>query len=219
MTDDLARIAEVLEDNASRATNAVQRQIMTSNAALVRDAKARIEALTAERDDFADQIRKMLPALNREAVDQRSRAEKAEADNARLKDMADKCTSIAKDAISMCNEGHPVSAKNVAIAIIRTLNTGKEVMPDAQFNHTSDIGPGDQAVAGAAPVTTADMVKDLREKTGAGMVDAKRALTECLGDMDEAIEWLRFKGTSRTYIPKHKRLQAVAAPIRKGDQK
>jgi hypothetical protein len=48
MTDDLARIAEVLEDNASRATNAVQRQIMTSNAAVVRDAKARIEALTAD---------------------------------------------------------------------------------------------------------------------------------------------------------------------------
>jgi hypothetical protein len=96
------------------------------------------------------------------------------------------------------------------------LNTGKEVMPVAQFNHTSDIGPGDQAVAGAAPVTTADMVKDLREKTGAGMVDAKRALTECLGDMDEAVEWLRFKGTSRPYIPKHKRLQAVAGAAQKG---
>jgi len=61
------------------------------------------------------------------------------------------------------------------------------------------------------PVTeiTADMVNTLREKTGAGMLDAKRALAECLGDMDEAVEWLRYKGTSRPYIPKHKRLPAV----------
>jgi chromosome segregation ATPase len=55
MTDDLARIAEVLEDSATRATNAVQRQIMTRNAAIVRDAKARIEALTA---DFALQVQR-----------------------------------------------------------------------------------------------------------------------------------------------------------------
>jgi hypothetical protein len=81
---------------------------------------------------------------------------------------------------------------------------------------TLTTGKAEQAVAGDAPVTTADMVKDLREKTGAGMVDAKRALTECLGDMDEAIEWLRLRGTSRPYIPKHKRLQAVAGAAQKG---
>lgn len=41
---------------------------------------------------------------------------------------------------------------------------------------------------------TADMVKDLREKTGAGMMDCKRALTETGGDVDKAIELLREKG-------------------------
>ncbi|MCT8160459.1 translation elongation factor Ts [Pseudoruegeria sp. SHC-113] len=41
---------------------------------------------------------------------------------------------------------------------------------------------------------TAAMVKDLREKTGAGMMDAKKALTETEGNMDEAIDWLRTKG-------------------------
>ncbi|HAG68985.1 MAG TPA: elongation factor Ts [Lachnospiraceae bacterium] len=41
---------------------------------------------------------------------------------------------------------------------------------------------------------TASMVKDLREVTGAGMMDCKKALTETDGDMDAAIEFLRKKG-------------------------
>lgn len=41
---------------------------------------------------------------------------------------------------------------------------------------------------------TAAMVKDLREKTGAGMMDCKRALTEADGDMERAVEVLREKG-------------------------
>jgi len=41
---------------------------------------------------------------------------------------------------------------------------------------------------------TAQMVKELREKTGAGMMDCKKALTECEGDMEKAIEALRQKG-------------------------
>ena len=41
---------------------------------------------------------------------------------------------------------------------------------------------------------TAKMVKDLRESTGAGMMDCKRALTESAGDMDKAVEYLRKKG-------------------------
>lgn len=41
---------------------------------------------------------------------------------------------------------------------------------------------------------TASMVKELRERTGAGMMDCKRALSETEGDMDKAIELLREKG-------------------------
>ncbi len=41
---------------------------------------------------------------------------------------------------------------------------------------------------------TAALVKDLREKTGAGMMDCKRALTETAGDMEAAVDWLRKKG-------------------------
>jgi elongation factor Ts len=44
---------------------------------------------------------------------------------------------------------------------------------------------------------TASMVKALREKTGAGMMDCKTALTETNGDMEEAIDWLRKKGLSK----------------------
>jgi elongation factor Ts len=41
---------------------------------------------------------------------------------------------------------------------------------------------------------TAALVKDLREKSGAGMMDCKKALTETGGDMDAAVDWLRAKG-------------------------
>jgi len=41
---------------------------------------------------------------------------------------------------------------------------------------------------------SAAQVKEIREKTGAGMMDCKKALTECDGDMDKAIDFLREKG-------------------------
>ena len=44
---------------------------------------------------------------------------------------------------------------------------------------------------------TASQVKELREKTGAGMIDCKKALTECDGDMAKAVDWLREKGISK----------------------
>ena len=43
---------------------------------------------------------------------------------------------------------------------------------------------------------TAAMVRDLREKTGAGMMDCKKALSENNGDVEAAIDWLRKKGLS-----------------------
>ncbi len=42
---------------------------------------------------------------------------------------------------------------------------------------------------------SAKVVKELREKTGAGMMDCKKALTENDGDMEKSVEWLRQKGT------------------------
>ena len=44
---------------------------------------------------------------------------------------------------------------------------------------------------------TAAMVKDLREKTGAGMMDCKNALGETEGNIEAAIDWLRKKGLSK----------------------
>jgi elongation factor Ts len=44
---------------------------------------------------------------------------------------------------------------------------------------------------------TAQMVKELREKTGAGMMDCKKALTETNGDMEKAIDFLREKGIAK----------------------
>ena len=45
---------------------------------------------------------------------------------------------------------------------------------------------------------TASMVKDLREKTGAGMMDCKKALAETNGDMNAAVDWLREKGIAKS---------------------
>jgi elongation factor Ts len=44
---------------------------------------------------------------------------------------------------------------------------------------------------------TATMVKELRDVSGAGMMDAKKALTETNGDMEAAIDWLRTKGLAK----------------------
>ena len=45
---------------------------------------------------------------------------------------------------------------------------------------------------------TAAMVKELREKTGAGMMDCKKALKECNGDITASIDWLREKGIAKS---------------------
>ena len=45
---------------------------------------------------------------------------------------------------------------------------------------------------------TASMVKELRETTGAGMMDCKKALAECDGSMEAAIDWLREKGIAKS---------------------
>ncbi|MDD3268134.1 MAG: translation elongation factor Ts [Syntrophomonadaceae bacterium] len=46
-------------------------------------------------------------------------------------------------------------------------------------------------------VVTAAMVKELRERTGVGMMDCKKALVECNGDMEKAIDELRTKGLAK----------------------
>ena len=51
---------------------------------------------------------------------------------------------------------------------------------------------------------TAAMVKELREMTGAGMMDCKKALTATEGDMDKAVEFLAKK-----VLLQHRRKQAV----------
>ncbi len=66
---------------------------------------------------------------------------------------------------------------------------------------------------------TASQVKDLREKTGAGMLDCKKALEETNGNIDAAIDWLREKGISKA-AKKADRIAAegVAAILTKGNK-
>ena len=44
---------------------------------------------------------------------------------------------------------------------------------------------------------TTELIKNLRERTGAGMMDCKKALVECNGDIDAATDWLREKGIAK----------------------
>ncbi len=66
---------------------------------------------------------------------------------------------------------------------------------------------------------TASLVKELREKTGAGMLDCKKALEECNGNIDASIDWLREKGISKA-AKKADRIAAegVAAILTKGNK-
>ncbi|MGG3889093.1 translation elongation factor Ts [Metabacillus fastidiosus] len=61
---------------------------------------------------------------------------------------------------------------------------------------------------------TAQMVKELREKTGAGMMDCKKALTETNGDMDKAIDFLREKGIAKA-AKKADRIAAEGSTVAK----
>ena len=45
---------------------------------------------------------------------------------------------------------------------------------------------------------TASLVKELREMTGAGMMDCKNALVACEGDKEKAVDWLRQKGIAKS---------------------
>lgn len=96
--------------------------------------------------------------------------------------------------------------------IIECENGNCSVMPEVRgtypyMDEVRAMWNAANALSALQPDTeiTADMVKTLREKTGAGMLDAKKALAESLGDMEEAVEWLRYKGTSYPYIPLIKR--------------
>jgi elongation factor Ts len=55
----------------------------------------------------------------------------------------------------------------------------------------------DQQGTKAMATISASMVKDLRDKTGAGMMDCKQALSETNGDIEAAVDWLRKKGLSK----------------------
>src|SRR5690606_42139119 len=56
---------------------------------------------------------------------------------------------------------------------------------------------GRQTIEDIMAEITASMVKELREKTGAGMMDCKSALNETGGDMEAAVDWLRTKGLAK----------------------
>lgn len=67
---------------------------------------------------------------------------------------------------------------------------------------------------------TAKMVKELREKTGAGMMDCKKALSETQGDLDKAVDVLREKGIARAASKEGRKTSegVIASYIHAGDK-
>ena len=59
-------------------------------------------------------------------------------------------------------------------------------------------------------------VKELREKTGAGMLDCKKALEACEGDMEKAVDWLREKGIAKA-AKKESRIAAEGETVAAGN--
>ena len=57
------------------------------------------------------------------------------------------------------------------------------------------------------PTVTMDMVKELRQRTGAGIMDCKTALNESEADIEAAVEWIRKKGLAKAA----KKAGAIAA--------
>ena len=64
---------------------------------------------------------------------------------------------------------------------------------------------------------SASDVKELREKTGAGMMDCKKALEACEGNQDKAVDWLREKGIAKA-AKKESRIAAEGITVGAGDQ-
>ena len=65
---------------------------------------------------------------------------------------------------------------------------------------------------------TAAQVKELRELTGAGMMDCKKALTECEGDTKKAIDWLREKGIAKAAKKEGRAAEGLAKILIEGNK-
>jgi elongation factor Ts len=69
---------------------------------------------------------------------------------------------------------------------------------------------------GGIKMFSANDVKELREKTGAGMMDCKKALEACEGNMDKAVDWLREKGIAKA-AKKESRIAAEGITVGAGN--
>ena len=67
---------------------------------------------------------------------------------------------------------------------------------DLKSSRRADVC-GSRMKRDAMATISAGLVKDLREKTGAGMMDCKNALSETNGDIEAAVDWLRKKGLAK----------------------
>jgi hypothetical protein len=81
----------------------------------------------------------------------------------------------------------------------RKLIAGPRLGPVVTTDMRGGVSPARHTTnhLGEPMAITAALVKELRDKTGAGMMDAKKALTETDGDMDAAVDWLRTKGLAK----------------------
>eukprot|EP00877_Chromochloris_zofingiensis_P012636 jgi/Chrzof1/7626/Cz02g30210.t1 len=88
-------------------------------------------------------------------------------------------------------EGLEKKSQDFAAEVAAQTQAKKQEAPAAPKQEQPKEEP---KVAKPTVAVSASVVKSLRDKTGAGMMDCKKALAECNGDLEEASEWLRKKG-------------------------
>ena len=153
-------------------------------------AKAEEERLAAEK--AAEEERLAAEAAAKKAEEERIAAEAAAKKEEEERIAAEKKAEeerLAAEAAAKAEEEAAAAAAEAAAKKAEEEKAAKEAEPVAE--KTESAPP----VSGGA--VTTKMIKELRDNTGAGMMDCKKALTECGGDMEEATDFLRKKGLAK----------------------
>ena len=111
---------------------------------------------------------------------------------ASMMEFAFKSKGIAAGQFPSGNDKEKPAAKKAEKAEEPKTEAPKAEAPKTEAPKTE--APKTEAPKAEGAAISAKAVKELRDQSGAGMMDCKKALTECNGDMEEAVVWLRKKG-------------------------
>ena len=152
-------------------------------------AKAEEERLAAEK--AAEEERLAAEAAAKKAEEERIAAEAAAKKEEEERIAAEKKAEEERLAAEAAAKAEEEAAAAAEAAAKKAEEEAAAKEPEPVAEKTESAPP-----ASGGAVTT-KMIKELRDNTGAGMMDCKKALTECGGDMEEATDFLRKKGLAK----------------------